>query len=280
MADKEWTPVEKLDWENDVGIVKELNAALKAMAEANSLETLLGYCERQRENTKYLMPAGRAKWEQAYARNVLRLTRPEALRPETVYVAVTAEAKGKGKYEYAAATVYDSFRAAVRMTISDLLLEGNLYRRMAADAVEKLKAAVEAEDWYVAYDVLRQQTRGLLVTILPQRVEGDDPARTFTLDPESGTVAGVWPYERVRHSTIEHRYGDGGKGGRGVYLVAERRELARMLQGAGEMTATEVQAIFNRIADRLEQDAAGGVEPAALTAWRLYADEMADEEDD
>ena len=105
MADEKWTPVEKLDWETDVGIVRELNAGLKAMDEATSLEMLLGYYEQQRANAKYLMPSGRAKWEQAYARNVLRLTRPEALRPETVYAAVTAEAKGKGTYAYAEVTV-------------------------------------------------------------------------------------------------------------------------------------------------------------------------------
>lgn len=277
MAKKGWTAVEKPDWEADVGIVKELNDGLKAMNGANSFEMLAGYYERQKENAKYLTPEGRKKWEQAYAVNVLRLTRPDALRPAAIHV---AEAVGEGKYAAAEVTVYDSFRAAVRMTIVNLVLAGELYRRMTPAAVEALKAAVEAEDWQVAYEVLRQNIRGMLVTVMPQEIMGDDPKYGFTLAEWHGTVEGVYPYERVRHSSIEYRFGDGGKGGRGVYLVAEQEELSVMLRGAGKMTAGEVAEVFTRIADRLERDATRGTEPAALAAWREYVEEMADEEDD
>ena len=280
MAEKGWTAVEKPNWETDVFIVKELNGGLAAMNGANSFELLTGYYEAQKANAKYLMPEGRKKWEQAYAYNVLRLTKPEAVRPATIYVAVTAEAKGEGKYDYAEVAVYDSFRAAVRMTVATLVLAGELYRRMAPADVAELKAAVEAEDWPVAYDVLRQKLRGMLVTVMPQVIAGDDTRYGFTLAPEHGTVAGVWPYTRVRHSAIEYRYGEGGKGDRGVYLVAEQEELSGMLRGAGRMTTGRAARVLARIADRLEQDAARGTDPAALAAWREYVEEMADDEED
>ena len=98
--------------------------------------------------------------------------------------------------------------------------------------------------------------------------------------PTDGTPAAAWPYTAVRHSSIEHRFSNGGKGERGVYLVAELDELARMIQGEGEVTAAEAQKILTRIGDRIEHDIGRNTEPAALAAWRGYVGEMADEEDE
>lgn len=211
MSDKAWTPV-KIEWDKDVGIVGDLNKALRAMNSATDMKALMAAYGQQWENTRYLLPEGREKWERAYAMNVLRLTKPDALRPDNIYVAVTAEAKGKGVYDYAEVGVYSSMADAVRSTIASLAKFGDLHERMSPDDLTELVRITDAAepDWMLAYDHLRQKLRGVLVTIMPQQIDYllDDLPK---IEPERGRVAALWPSPRIKLSSIEHRYANGGK---------------------------------------------------------------------
>ena len=276
MSDRNWTPV-KLDWDKDVGIVAELNAGLKGMNEAASLDGLLAVYERQREYAKYLMKEGREKWERAYAMNVLRLTRPEALAPETLWLAVTAEARGDGKYDYAEVGVYSTQGRAVCSTIAALAKSGDLYERMTPDDLGTLNKYVSAPepDWMVVYDHLRNRLRGMLVTVLPQELNSLDDeipkldrSRGTPLPTPAGTATPDYP--RIKHSVIEYRHGDGGKGRQGVYLVAEMREFASMLTANDLLIGDGLNGVLRQIRDCIAHANADKCDRGALDEWNDF----------
>lgn len=276
-----WTPV-TMEWDKDVGIVGELNAALTAMNEAATFESLTTHYDGQRDNAKYLMPAGRQKWEAAYAANVLRLTQPQALRPAHVYVALVAKLGHDEATGHSDVRVYGSSEAAVRTTVHTLILTGNLYGNMTPDGVAALKSAVEANLWVAAADVLASQLRQHTVRFVRAAIRADDPRPDFTLVPHHGTEPRPWPSVQTANSAIEHRFARGGKGARGVYLVAEANELARMLTAYGTMSAETAAKTMERIGHIIENSAedVSVDDRSALNAWTGRVEELAEEDDE
>lgn len=275
MAERNWTPV-KMDWDKDVGIVGELNLGLKDMNGAADLETLTAAYGRQRENAKHLMPEGRKKWEQAYAMNVLRLTKPDALAPDSLYVAIVAEAKGQGVYDYAEAAVYSTLGRAVCSTLASLAKSGDLYERMSKEDLETLAKYVSAAepDWMLVYDHIRQKTRGMLVTVMPQELNTLDDVAIIDPSKAVPVMATVVPERpRIKHSTIEHRFGNGGKGEQSVYLVAEMHEFVAMLTANDLLIGEPLGAVLDQIHDCISNSPNDRSDKTALEAWADFAEE-------
>jgi len=275
MSDERWTPV-KMEWDKDVGVVGRLNTAVTAMYAAESDEALVAVRDETKSDLGVLTGEGRRKFEAAYAANVLRLVRPDLLRPHEVYVVTTTKKMPGGEFEFPDTTVYDTFEAAVRTTVANLILVGDLYVNMAKPDLTDLKTAVEAGDWAAVYGVLVKRLRRVVVRIKATAIGQDDRALTFKVSPESAVGPSVWPSVKVKNSTIETRFGAGGKGLSGSYLVAEVTELAAMLGAYGAMSDKAVADTLVRIA-HIVGDSETANDQKAVDLWNERAGEVCDE---
>jgi hypothetical protein len=279
VSESNWRPVE-IDWANDVGIAKALSTTAAAMATTASFDVLVGYYDGQRENVKYLTPAGRRKWEQAYAANVLRLVAPRALRPEWVYVASVSRAALPGESALPVTTLHDSMADAVRVTIRLLILAGEFYSRMTPAAIRELAADLAAQRWEAAYGTLRREIRGMTVAIDAKKVSEPPAEPPFTLDPAHGTeddAAPAGPAPTAGNTTIEYRYGRGGKGGRGSYLVAEVTELYDILTAGRFVTKAFALSVLNRIRAAVAAQPGEDSNEGALAEWATFLETAEDD---
>lgn len=165
------------------------------------------------------------------------------------------------------------------MTVVHLILTDALYCNMSPPDLMSLKVAAEAGQWEAAYEVLKTRLHRVVVRVRPATIDQDVPDRTFTIKPEAATPRGAWPSVKVKHSMIESRFGNGGKGPAGAYLVAEVGELTAMLRAYGAMSDKAAADTLTRIA-HIVTDSATPNEPSALLRWEEHAAEVYDEEEE
>ncbi len=73
----------------------------------------------------------------------------------------------------------------------------------------------------------------------------------------------------IDNSTVEYRYGNGGKGHRGVYLTAELPELYAMLRDAG-LTHQRTRKLLKSVGDQIATQNGDVCDAGALEDWEDY----------
>lgn len=145
MSDKKWEPV-KMDWANDVGIVGELNIGMARMNESADLDELIIVHRDQRGNADYLTGDGRAKWEKAYAVNVLRHLndRDPPKTGTNQIILITSESDRTGRFSVSDCSTYDTPEQAVMDALCTLHDTGDLITLITPGGRKRLKGLATA----------------------------------------------------------------------------------------------------------------------------------------